>query len=766
MKPPFIAHKKKETFNLKKELFKYTRNWKWFLLSIVLFVTAAFYSVRYSSVIYETSARIKITSQKANEIELPGNLSSLFDDFKVNQENEIEIIKSYRILEKVVEKLNLNVRYYFNDQRKYKQVWDLPFKPYPINSAKLLPKTGEYFIDFYESEYVISDVHLNEWRVNKNQINPVNNTYPFVIKIDSLRDVNKLYKQKFKIRFFSKKEATLRLLSGLKIEQIGKNSEVLKISLRNESSAKSEAILNEVIEQFNLDGVQDRKLIFQRTIDFVDERFGFLTKELDSIESKKKRFKEKNNLTDINLDTEHNLSDKSTSNAQKVNLETQLEIARILKTSLINKKSFNLLPANVGIGITGINDQIVLYNSKLIDFGKLRISGGANNPVVKNLKKNIDNLRQSILTSVIAYQKKSETALKNINEVDVKNRGFFNTIPKNEKILREIEREQTIKENLFIFLLQRREEAAINLVVTVPIVKVVDYAITNLIPVSENPKMLYVKAFVAGLVVPFIIFYLIFFVDTRIHTKEDIYTVVNDIDVVGNVPYTFRNKIFDGIYDNSLLAEEFRILRTNINFKLKKAQSNELASVLMVTSTKSNEGKTFCAVNLAIAYAALGKKVLLVEADFRNPKIDSYLNKDDSHGLSSYLIGDEFDYRNLITSNIIGETNLDVLFSGEIPFAPAELLSNGKIDHILSSVKKEYDYIVLDTSSTKLYTDTFLISHFADFTVYVTRAGFTDKEDMLFSEEVIANGRLKNVNYILNYQETRSLIKNRKLRKN
>jgi tyrosine-protein kinase Etk/Wzc len=765
MKPAFIQHKKKETFNLKKELFRYTRNWKWFLLCVILFVTLAFFSARYNPVVYETTARIKIINQKQNEIELPGNLNSLFDDFKVNQENEIEIIKSYRILERVVESLELNIRYYTVNKIKTEQVWELPFKAFAKDSLSSLPKTGAFFIDFLEEGYLITDVNLKQWNIPYHQMDSVTKDLPFLLKLDDTKGLSNTINKKFKVRFFNKKEATLRLLSGLRIEQIGKYSEVLKISFRNESSAKSEAILNEVIEQFNQDGIKDRKLIFQRTIDFVDERFEYLVKELDSIESLKEIFKENNNLTDIGLDTEHNLSDKSNSNAAKVNLETQLEVARILKKSLINKKNFKLLPANVGVGITGINDQIILYNKKVLDFGKLRISGGANNPVVINLKRNINSLRQSILTSVIAYQRKSETALANIKNVDVKNKGFFRALPKKEKVLRGIEREQSIKENLFVFLLQRREEAAINLVITAPTVKVVDYAITNLIPVSGNPKMLYVQAFVGGILVPFIFFYLLFFVDTRIQTKEDIYANVNNTKVLGTVPFSFRNKIFNGLNDNSLLAEDFRMLRTNINFKLKEQAIKNVASILMVTSTKSKEGKTFCAVNLAIAYATLGKKVLLIEADFRNPQIASYLKNESEKGFTNYLKGDEFNFRNLITKNTLGETNFDVLFSGKIPSAPAELLANGKLEYFISSVEKEYDYIIFDTAPTLLYTDTLLISDFADEIIYVTRSAFTNKKDLVYSEELIESEKLKNVSYILNYQETHSLLKNIKLRK-
>ncbi len=764
MKQPLIAHKKKETFNLKKELFRYTKRWKWFLLCIVLFITAAFYSARHSAVIFETTARIKIINQKLNEIELPGNLNSLFDDFKVNQENEVEIIKSYRILEKVVESLNLNVRYYAISKIKSGQVWGLPFKAYVKDSLTSLPETGVYFVEFLENGYSISDGNLKSWNIQNHQIDTLSQSAPFLLKFD-FDDVSSILNKKFKIRFFNKKEATLRLLSGLRIEQIGKYSEILKLSIRNESSAKSEAILNEIIEQFNQDGIKDRKLIFQRTIDFVDERFEFLTIELDSIESRKKTFKEQNSLTDIGLDTEHNLSDKSNSNSGKVNLETQLEVARIIKKSLIDKRNLKLLPANVGLGISGINDQIILYNRKLLEFGRLKISGGSNNPVVINLKNNIDNIRHNILSSVIAYQKKSETALRNIKKVDVSNKGFFRAIPKKEKILREIEREQSIKENLFIFLLQRREEAAINLVITAPTVKVVDYAITNLIPVSESSKMLYVKAFIGGIVVPFIVFYLLFFIDTRVYSKEDVYANITNTPVIGNIPYSFKKKIFNGLNDGSYVAENFRTLRTNINFLLKEQVVKESAVVLMLTSTKNKEGKTYCALNLSIAYASLGKKVLLIEADLRNPSLDSYLDGFNEKGLSNYLNEEEQNLNNLITKNTKGETNFDVLFSGDIPSAPAELLSNGKLKSLLDSVKKDYDYVIFDTVSTELFTDTLLISGFADLTIYVTRSGFTNKTDLAYSEELISAKKVLNVNYVLNYLETNSLLKKKIVRK-
>ncbi len=746
-----FAYKKKETFNLKQEIFKYTKNWRWFILSIILFVTAAFFYARYNPTVYETTARVRVINQKVNEIELPGNLNSLFEDSKVNLENEVEIIKSYRILEQVSEKLDLNVRYYNVTKVKSEQVWNLPIKVIELDSLMPLPTSGVYIIDILEKGYLITDALKKQWKVPFHNIDIPFNDLPFLLKVDKANFKNLTYK-KIKVRFFSIREATLRLLSGIRVERLGKYSEILKLSVRNESSQKSEAILNQIIKQFNEDGVNDRRLIFQRTIDFVDERFEYLTKELDSIENTKKQFKENNNLSDINLDIEHTLSDKSVSNSERVELETQLEVAKILRNTLANKESTKLLPVDVGLGISGINDQIILFNKNILEFRKIKTSAGSNNPIVVNLKKDINNLRNNILASVVAYQRKSQSALKNIKNVDRNNTGFFRAIPKKEKVLREIEREQSIKENLFIFLLQRREEAAINLVITAPTVKVVDYAITNLIPVSEGAKKVYLKAFIAGIVVPFIILYLIFFVDTKIHTREDVLANIETNKVIGEIPYSYDKKLFNGKTDNSSLAEGFRILRTNINYLIKNLPKKESANVLMVTSSKEDEGKTFCAINLAISYAVLNKKVLLIDTNFRNPKIQSHLKtiRDKQEGLSNYLQEDLESYKDLISSFSIGKTILHILTTGLLPSAPAELLSNGKLESLINSVKNEYDYIVLDTSCTSLVTDTLVISETADITLNIIKSDFTNKKDIKLSEELIVSQKLKNVSYVLN----------------
>jgi len=763
---PFFKSKKKETFNLKREIFRYAKNWKWFLLSITILLVIAFFGNKTRPEIYETSARVKIINQKMNEIELPGNLTSLFEDSKVNLENEIEIFKSYRILEKVAKSLKLNVRYYNITETRTTQVWDIPLKVWPISDLNPLPTKGEYIINVNENGYLISDMNNKKWKINSLSMDKAFKDLPFLIKLDAINNFKNLKNKKIKVRFFTIKEATLRLLNGLNIVQVGKDSEILKISLRNESSARSEAILNDVIEKFNEDGVGDRKLIFQRTIDFVDERFIDLTKELDSIENEKRSFKRINKLTDIEMDTERNLSDKSSSNLQKTNLETQLEIARIIRKTLTNNNNSELLPVNIGLGITGINDQIVLYNQKLLEINKLKISGGINNPLIKNLNEEINNLKNNIFTSVVTYQKKSETALNNIKVIDGKNKGFFKELPNKEKILREIERDQTIKENLFIFLLQRREEAAINLVITAPTLKVVDFAITNLIPVSESPRMVYAKAFIAGLVIPFVILYLMFFVDTKIQSKEDLYANITTSYVIGDITLSTDGKIFNGKSDNSNLAEGFRMLRTNIGYMFKNFPEKNSPKIIMITSSREEEGKTFCAINLALSYSILNKKVLLLDTNFRNPEIPNSLKltNNNNKGLSDYLLKKVSNLKGLVSYYKIDNTVLDVISTGKLSQSPAELLANGKIEELIESLKDLYDYIIMDTTATTSVTDTLLISEIADITLYVAKANYTNKKDIAFSEELIATNRLKNVSYVFNGVPSNTFLKTKKLK--
>lgn len=754
-KTPYYLSNDKDTFNIKEELAKYIRNWPWFAATIFLFLSIAFFYLKYASVTYETVGKIKILDDSSKALELPGDVSSLFESSKVNLENEIEVIKSHLLLEKVVTSLNLNLVYSEEGKIKSKELWEAPFKVLALDSISLLPENKNYFIEITTSGYTVyeEENELKLWTISTHDLDNAHQDLPFLIKSMSPSLINRHVGKKYKVKINSVKKATMQLSSGLKVSQIGKKSDVLSLSVIGDSNLKSETVINEIIHQFNLDGILDRQLVSQRTIDFVDDRFVFLTKELDSIEEDKKGFKQKNSLSDIGLDTEYTIVRKANTFDEVLRLETQLEIANLLRKTLNNQNTFDLLPANIGLENAGINALIHDYNLEANYYNKIIDNAGSNNPIITSLEKKLTRFKSNILKSVIAYEKQTKAALAKADNVSNRTSGLFSGIPKKEKVLRAIERQQTIKETLYVLLLEKREEAAINLAITSPSIKVVDYAITRSKPVSPKKSNIYFIALSLGFMLPFAFFYILFFVDSRIRTKDDIVFEDKNVALVGEIPLIKNNELIEGISDRSVLSESFRVLRTNINHQIRETSDldDNKGKVVYVTSTVKGEGKTFTAINLALTYLGLSEKVLLIGADFRNPQIHTYFNeKRENKGLSNYLNNDALDYNDFIVNYAHENSNLEILLSGNLPPNPSELLSNGCFDKLLKEFKLKYDYIVVDTAPTILVSDTMLIAPYADATIYMIRSRFTDKKLLPYINDLIKSKKLINVSYLIN----------------
>ena len=746
---PFYFPKEDESFNFKEEIAKYLRNWPWFFFTTLLFVTVAFLYLRNTLPTYQTTGKIKILDESSKGLKLPNDLSAFFDNSEVNLENEIEVVTSYRILESVVKSLNLNVSVYDDNI----ELWQTPFKIHPNLKYNTLPEKGIYTIKILSDGYQVTNELMKGIKVSGHNMNEDLEAFPFMLKCSDLANIQNNVNSIYRIVFKSINDATINLKSKLKVDQIGKESEVLSLSMIDENIFKSEAIINEIIFQFNLDGIIDRQLVSERTINFVDERFNFLSEELDSIEDEKKVFKQKNSLSEIRLDTEFTIIRQANTEDEVIRLETQLEVTNLLQTTLANQKQHELLPANIGLKNESINDLIFEHNNIILERERILESVGENNPVNLNFLTKLTVLRNNISTSLDTYTNQTKSTLKRAKTVNNKSKGLFSGIPKKEKVLRSIERQQTIKETLFVLLLQKREEAAIDLAITSPSIKVVDYAVTNLIPNSPKSNIIYLAALSLGLLLPFSVFYVIFFVDSKIHSKEDILSKNNITPVSGEIPFVKNKQLIESASDRSTLAESFRVLRTNTDHLINEAcnipEGN--GKVIYITSTIKGEGKTFTSVNLALSYMGLDKKVILIGADFRNPQIHNYLGlKKDYEGLSNYLNNKDLDYKKLILDYSLDNSKLKILLSGNMPPNPAELLSNGRFDQLLNILKKEYDYIIVDTAPTILVTDTVLIAPYADKTIYVVRSRFTEKKLLSFSNEIIETKKLHNVSYLLN----------------
>ena len=744
-------------FNIKYEFFKYLRYWPWFIGSLILFLTTSFFYLRYTPKVYNTHAKIKILDENSG-IELP-TTALIVNRSNINLENEIEILTSYPLLSRVVDQLGLCAQFYEKGRVKSKPMIKLPFDFELTQSLDSIIDPKQFFISVEESGFMITNENRGlEFSFPEFDSTKSEHKLPFQLKWSSEFSKNQLMGRTFEVLLVPEKWAVLNLKSKIKIEPIGEQSDLLSLRIVGQNVKNSERVLNTLIEVFNQDDILDRQLIWKRTIDFVDERFVNLSNELDSIESYKKNFKIDNRLVDVSTDGIESLQQRAQSNEQLFQIENQISISKLIMQSLLNSKvSTALLPANIGVENNTINSLLKEFNTLVLQRQKLISSAGVNNPQVKLLEANLSDLKANINNSISAYVNQLNYTKKQLSNRNQTFQSKVSRIPEKEQQLRAIERQQSIKERLFIFLLQKKEEASVNLAVTEPTLKVVEYSISDANPISPKPRTIYLGALLLGLLVPFGIIYVIFLFDTKVHNKLDMDNLASEIPVIAEIPQikAKTNTVFSNPNDRSALAESFRILTTNMNFVL---PSDGGGKVIFCTSTIKGEGKTFISLNFSLAMASLNKKVLLIGADLRNPQLHTYANiNKNQRGLSNYLIDPTLDWESSTMKVFDKQPNHQVLFSGAIPPNPAHLLANGNFETLIKEAKLVYDYIIVDLAPTILVTDTLLVAHLADATICAIRANHTDKKLIPFSMDLSKTNRLVNMSYVINgVKENRS----------
>lgn len=738
------------SLDLKGIFLKYLRYWPWFLVAVILSVSGSIFYLKYATVSYRSVAKIKIVDE-SKEMNIGTDAMSLLSGkSQINLDNEIEVLKSFRLLKQVVEELDLGTRYYEVGNIKTTQQWNPPFtiiKKLPQDSIKT---PSSYNFQLTANKVTITD---NKERSVSLKLKPTPTTHeslPFYIQLSKKTDRPQFDGSTYNVSLISIRQATMQLMNSLQVQTTNKSSDILSLSLTGESVARSETILNTIIDKFNQDGILDRQLVSKRTLDFIDERFIFLTQELDSIEGDKKSFKQENNLSYIEADAGITLQKKSATEEESFRLETQIALSKLLQQTLAKEEAYGLLPADIGLENSGINSLVSDYNQLVLERDKLVASAGENNPTLLVINSQLQRTKQNILQTVGSYQQQLQVSKAQLKQEERLAGASFSQLPEKEQLLRAIERQQSIKENLFLLLLQKREGAAINLAVTAPSIKVVDYALTSNSPVSPKRSVILMMSFLFGLVVPFGVIYAMFLLDTKIHERADLEKENPEIPVLAEIPFLEDHKTFVEANDRSILAESFRILSTNVDYLLPKKDNGE-GQVIYVSSTIKGEGKTLVALNLSLAYASIHKKVLLIGADMRNPQLHNYFDVDKNvQGLADYLYDPELNWKDSIQEGYKKIPYHKVCFSGSIPPNAPQLLSGGGFEKFINAAKQEFDYIIVDTAPTILITDTLLISQHADATLYVTRAGYTDKRLLEFSKELNKSKKLKNMGYLLN----------------
>ena len=491
----------------------------------------------------------------------------------------------------------------------------------------------------------------------------------------------------------------------------------------------------------------------KKTSDFIDTRLEIITRELDSVERNKEQFKSSNRLTNIEAEAQLILENASEFEKRQFDVSTQIELANTMIDYMDQATNNDLLPSNIGLEGDEVTQDVNNYNALILQRNKLLKTSTAKNPVVVNVNNQIDGIRRNILNSLKNTSNTLKISLRDLNYREASLNSKLSKVPSKEKIFRGIERQQTIKEQLYLFLLQQREEASISLAVTASKAKVVDNAFSSRAPVSPNRPLIYLGAAFAGLLIPFIFIYSRTLLNNKVNNRHDVEKMLKETSLIGEIPKLRKGEEeLIQSNDRSVLAESFRILRTNLQYLfINKLKNTHKANTVFVTSTIKGEGKTFIAFNLALTLAQTGKKVALVGADIRNPQLQRYLPKESQSrkGLTEYIIDPSLAVKDLAAQSRYSE-NLSIVLSGIIPPNPAELLMEPRTIEFFDEIRGMYDFVVVDTAPSMLVTDTIIINKLADVTLYVIRANYTEKRLLEFPQDAIEDGRLINVAAVLN----------------
>ena len=731
-----------DSLDLRQQFYKYFFFWKYFLASVLICLSIAFLFNRYSPKIYDSNAKIQVLDKKQNNLEMP-TAEDLFSSSKINLENEIEILKSSSILEEVIQNLKLNISIEAVGEIMSFKTLDFPFD---IKAKISLDSVSNLSFNLLieKENLVIEDLINDKNYLFKNLTTKgVKHNLPF--EIYNIKKDDWIH-QSYNLNFLSTIDVINSFKKDVIISKVGRNSDIINLNFRNTNSEYARIVLNEIIEVFNNDGIRDRQLIHKRTIDFVNERYLYLQSELEDIELEKELYKVENNLTDIKFNSNISLQKNSIFEDNLFSNENQTFIVNNLLEEL-SKLDYELLPSNIGVQNLEINEFIQSYNQSILDQRKLIISAGPNNPYVKQLNNSISDIRLSIISSLKNYLKQLNILKVNLLSQFSSVQNNVANIPGQEKYLRSIDRNQQIKEALYLFLLQKGEEAQVSYAVTEPSIKVVEYAISEKNPLSPKTNIIFLVAIFVGLLIPFTILYLFFLNDTKIHSREDIEK--SGLPTVGEIPFfdlSEKEKIFLNPDDRSIISESFRMLMSNVRYLQKK---DSKSNVILITSSIKGEGKTLNALNLALTFSSVSKKILLIGSDLRNPQIHKYIDYDKNvAGLVDFLVDNKSSWKKNII-NPFENQQLDILLSGPIPPNALNLLNNGNIDILIKEARAIYDYIIIDSAPTLLVADTKSIIDKSDILIYLTRCNITDKNILNHISDV-ANDTDANVGIILN----------------
>ena len=758
---------KEENIDVKELLFKYLIHWPWFVGAVIACLIAAWVYLYMSTPVYNISATVLIKDdKKGGSAGMLSGLESLGLDGMIsssqNIDNEIEVLHSKTIAKEVVENLGLYISYMDEDEFPSRNM----YKTSPVQ-VSLTPQEA----DLLEKPMIVEmalqpqgsmDVNVkigdDEYQKHFEKLPAVfptdRGTLAFFLTSDSISSSKRTLEETIGSEKITRNiTATINnplavakaYCKNMTIEPTSKTTSVAVISLKNSNVQRGKDFINKLLEMYNINTNNDKNEVAQKTAEFINERIGIISKELGSTEKDLESFKRGAGITDLTSDAQIALTGSAEYEKKRVENQTQINLLQDLQKYMQNE-GYEVLPSNIGLQDLNLAAAINRYNEVLVERKRLLRTSTENNPTIINLDTSIGAMKENVQVSLDRVLRGLFITKADLDREASRYSRRISEAPGQEREFVSIARQQEIKAGLYLMLLQKREENAITLAATANNAKIIDDAIADDAPVSPKGKMIYLVALVLGVGIPVGVIYLLELTKFKIEGRSDVEKLTN-VPIVGDIPLTDEKQGAIAVFENqnNLMSETFRNIRTNLQFMLENDKK-----VILVTSTVSGEGKSFISANLAISLSLLGKKVIIVGLDIRKPGLNKVFNIPRKEvGITQYLANPEKNLMDLVQPSDVSK-NLYILPGGTVPPNPTELLARDGLDKAIETLKKNFDYVILDTAPVGMVTDTLLIGRVADLSVYVCRADYTHKNEYTLINELAENNKLPKLCTVIN----------------
>lgn len=745
-----MAKKQNNDFiDFKGLLSQYLHKWYLFVISVLLCCGLAVGYILIHKPDFAVKANVLISTQKDAISEAMGGLSDLLGS-DADVEDEIFIISSHTVYRDVVKTLRLNVAHYVE-----KNIFNTEFvyEDYPVDlivdPAVLDTLSRSISFKISVDENMVASVKAKMKRTTVLNVHDVALPYTahtplgdFTIAPTDAYPAGQRLKTRIVVQGYD--SAAEDLAAVVSCDIASKRSNVITMGIETPYPKYGESVLNQIIAQYNHRGIEQKNSQGELTGAFLDERLGILAQDLSNFELEIQEYKQRHGIVDLGLEVKYQSEKRGRLEESLLESQTQAEILHLTARFLADPDNrFALIPINVEN--EGLQQAIRDYNGALMRRVELSNTAHPDNAELQRLERRIDQQRNNLAQTMDRAAESADLAVGEIRSQMSTTDSRLSDMPEVEREFLDLRRQQTVKSQLYFFLLRRNEENALLLANAIPKGQIIDEAYTLTDPLGMGKKAILVLAFMMGLCIPPAFLYMRRLINNRFETRADVERIT-DVPIIGEmcVDHSGRTMVVSPTSTDAA-SELFRLMRSNLLFVLGGSQDK----VVLMTSSTSGEGKSFISVNLAASLALLKKKVLLVGMDIRNPQLANYLGIHPRYGLTQYLAGEKIAPADMITS-LPNMEGLDVIVAGPVPPNPAELLLSDKVDSLFAVLRNEYDYIIVDTAPIGLVSDTFTLDRIADAAVYVCRANHTSLADLQLVNEIHENRRLKKISIVVN----------------